>query len=144
MNYIFDTGPFIILFRHFYRERFPTLWEKFDSLIEEKTISSVREVKRELEIRDDKLKLWTKENKGIFTSPSIEEFEFVNEIFKIRHFQSLIKEKNRMTERPQADPFVIAKAFKNSSCVVTTEIYKPNASKIPNICEFFNIGWTDL
>lgn len=35
IKYVFDTGPLRNLFRYFYRERFPTLWERFDILVEE-------------------------------------------------------------------------------------------------------------
>jgi len=38
--YVFDTSPLSLLFRNFYRSRFPTLWEKFDELIVEKRIVS--------------------------------------------------------------------------------------------------------
>ena len=34
-----------------------------------------------------------------------------------------------------ADPFVIAKAAVNDAMVVTLETEKPNAVRIPNICE---------
>ena len=29
-------------------------------------------------------------------------------------------------------------------CVVTEEIYRPNAAKIPNVCEYFNIECINL
>lgn len=40
-----------------------------------------------------------------------------------------------MQGKPVADPFVIAKAKVVEGIVVTQEEYKPNAAKIPNICE---------
>ena len=35
---------------------------------------------------------------------------------------------------PVADPFIIAKAKANGLSVVTQEVYRENAHKIPNIC----------
>lgn len=31
-----------------------------------------------------------------------------------------------------------------NGCVVTTEKHTPNAAKIPNVCEYFQVEWTDL
>jgi hypothetical protein len=36
-----------------------------------------------------------------------EEMEFVVEIFKVKHFQSLIRKKEQLEGTPVADPFVI-------------------------------------
>ena len=45
----FDTNAFSQMFHSFYRNRFPTLWEKFDKLIENGKITSTREVARQIE-----------------------------------------------------------------------------------------------
>ena len=69
----------------------------------------------------------------------------VREIFKVEHFQQMIRYQERQKGKPVADPFVIARAFTLSEgCVVTTELLKPNAAKIPNICQHFGIDCTDL
>ena len=44
MKYVFDTSPFISLFKNFYPSTFVTLWKKFDALIDEGEIVSTREV----------------------------------------------------------------------------------------------------
>lgn len=49
MSYVFDTNAFSQLFHSYYRNRFPTLWEQFDELIEDGEITSTREVSREIE-----------------------------------------------------------------------------------------------
>jgi len=46
--YVFDTNCFIVLFNHFYLDRFPSLWERFDNLILDGDIISVREVYNEI------------------------------------------------------------------------------------------------
>jgi hypothetical protein len=58
--YVFDSGPLIVLFRHYYPERFPSLWQRFARAIGEGTIVSVREVSREIEGIDDRLSAWAR------------------------------------------------------------------------------------
>ena len=53
--YVFDSGPLIDLFRHYYRERFPSLWQQFDEMVEDGRITSTREVSNELEGHEDRL-----------------------------------------------------------------------------------------
>ena len=87
---------------------------------------------------------WAKENRKLFSTPSIEELQFVNEIFSISHFQQLIEKKKILSGRPVADPFVIAKAKHENAIVVTEEVYKENAAKIPNVCKHFKIECINL
>ena len=135
MIYVFDSNALIDLFKHFYRNRFPSLWEKFDWSVKEGEIISVREVFNEIEGYSDRLSEWTKSNRYFFQQPSTEELVFVAEIFKVSHFQSLVRVKERLQGKPVADPFVIAKAKAHSGCVITQETKKPHAAGIPNICE---------
>lgn len=144
MIYIFDSNVLINLFRNFYRRRFPSLWEKFDAYVESGQIVSVREVFNEIEGRDDKLSEWVKLNRSIFAQPSLEELAFVAEIFTVSHFQMLVRTEERLKGKPVADPFVIAKAKITQGCVVTDELLKPNAAKIPNVCKHFGVQYLDL
>jgi len=144
MIYVFDSDALIDLFRHFYLKRFPSLWDKFDQLVNEETIISVREVNNEISGHEDRLSLWVKKNPHLFQQPSRDELEFVAEIFKVPHFQSLIREKERLQGKPVADPFVIAKAKVHKGCVITQESKKQNAARIPNACEHFGIDCTNL
>lgn len=146
MNYVFDTSGLCIL-RNYFPSRFPTLWKGINSLIETGRLISVREAFNELEYFNDTkfIQEWAKENESIFCIPSKEETLFVAEIFKVKHFRSLISKKNLLTGRPVADPFVIAAAkAKKDTWVVTQEIKKKNAAKIPNICDHFHIKSTNL
>ena len=43
-----------------------------------------------------------------------------------------------------ADAFIIARAHAIGGTVVTMERFKPNAVKIPNICEHFKVPYLDL
>lgn len=144
MKYVFDSGPLIDLFRHYYPQRFPTLWENFGTVIGEGRISSVSEVLKELEGHEDALANWGKSNRHLFYAPQPEELDFVTTIFEVEHFQGLVKKKERLQGKPVADPFVIAKAMISGGCVVTTEKLKPNSAQIPNVCAHFKIECVNL
>lgn len=144
MIYVFDSSPLIVLFRHYYPKRFPSLWDKFNALVVKKKIVSVREVLNELKVREDRLLDWASNHRDLFPQPTISELEFVAEIFKITHFQTLIRKKERLQGTPVADPFVIARARLQRGCVVTQETLKANAANIPNVCKHFNIPCIDL
>lgn len=145
MIYVFDTSSIRSL-QHFYPSVFKTIWDGLDSLIQQKTLISPREVWNELErqnISDDVL-AWAKQSKRIFTTPSSVELQFVAQIFQIKHFQNLIGEQQRLKGTPVADPFVIACAKIKGGTVVTEEQLKPNAAKIPSVCAHFNVSCIDL
>lgn len=145
MIYVFDTSSIRSL-QHFYPSVFKTIWDGLDTLIQQKTLISTREVWNELErqnISADVL-AWAKQNKQIFTTPNAAELQFVAQILQIKHFQSLIGEQQRLKGTPVADPFVIACAKIKGGTVVTEEQLKPNAAKIPNVCAHFNVPCIDL
>lgn len=144
MVYVLDSGPLIDLFNHYYPDRFPSLWDKFESLITLKRVVSVDEVKNEIQGYGDRLSTWAKLNKEIFEVPLAEEFEFVSQIFAVPHFQSNIRKRELLTGTPVADPFVMAKAKIIGGCVVSQESKKPNSARIPNICEHFKIPYLNL
>lgn len=109
-------------------------------------ITSTREVGNEIKGHEDKLAEWFEENRrNVFVTPASAELEVVRQIFGVRHFQAMIRKKQRLEGRPVADPFVIARAkCLENSCVVTIEKHTPHAAKIPNVCEQFDVDWADL
>jgi hypothetical protein len=145
MMYVFDTNSFIVL-SHYFPERFPSFWTKLDELVLEGRMISVREVLNELSGMGIKPHMheWIQAHKAIFLPPSEEESMFVSAIFAVPHFQYLVNEKQRLKGTPVADPFVVASAKIKQGCVVTEEDKKPNAAKIPNVCEHFGIDCTNL
>lgn len=145
MIYVFDTSSFRVL-RNFYPARFPSFWDGFNPLVAQGDVVSVREVRRELELLLDKphLREWVTNHESLFLQPSSEEMGFVAKIFAIPHFQGLIGEKQRLNGSPVADPFVIASAKVRRGCVVNEERLRPNAAKIPNVCQHFGIQCTNL
>lgn len=126
--YVFDSDVLIHLFEYYYESRFPTLWKMFYKYVESEQIVSVREVRNEIDryrIKERRINKWIKQNPQVFTIPTLEEMQFVKEIFQVEHFQAIISQKNRLSGKPVADPFVIAKAKIISGTVVTNEANRP-------------------
>jgi hypothetical protein len=140
MNYVFDNGPLSSLFRNFYRNTFRSLWERFDELVANGRLTSVREVLREIEDGGPpNLAEWVADHPDLFPAPTATEGAFVARIYNVKHFQQNIEQKKILRGGRVADPFVIAKAATETRTVVTTEFFKPNAVKIPNICRHFEV-----
>ena len=140
MNYVFDNSPLSALFKNFYKRRFPTLWDLFDELTENGGIVSTREVAREIEEGGpENLRDWAKDRKNLFPTPKAAEGVFVARIYSVKHFQQNIERQKILKGGKNADPFVIAKAAVEKRAVVTMETLKPNAARIPNICDHFKI-----
>jgi hypothetical protein len=145
MPYVFDTSSFQVL-TNYYPEHFPTFWERFDKVVASGEAFSVREVHRELEflLKDRWIAEWIDKNKAIFRVPTGPETEFVAEIFTVPHFQALVGQKQRLRGSPVADPFIVASARVCGGCVVTEEVMKKEAAKIPNVCAHFGVSCTNV
>ena len=76
MIYILDTNIISLIFRFYYRERFPAFWENFYALVLEGRAGSVSEVEEELkrafglESAAEELK---RVQQGVFALPTSEE-----------------------------------------------------------------------
>ena len=144
MTYVIDTSVISALHRNYFRSRFITLWDRFDGLVANGRVTSTREVLRELEDHGGAAYEWAENNSDLFVTPDANESAFVVEIFSIPHFQSNIERQKLIRGGRNADPFLIARAAATSSSVLTMEKIKPNAAKIPNICQHFSIPCVDL
>jgi len=144
--YVFDTNSLSVILKHYYPERFPSLWIELNEMLTNEDIKLVRESYNEIMklSANDRPAQWAKENRRLFATPSVDELHFVNEIFAVPHFQQLIEKKKILSGRPVADPFVIAKAKLEDAIVVTEEEYKENAAKIPNVCKHFDVECINL
>lgn len=143
MIYVFDSNTLIKIFSHYYPDRFPSFWQKFDEYVNNGKIISVRTVKTELKDGSDSLASFVKDN-NIFATPTDQETSFIATIFQIKHFQDLISKKARLRGKEVADPYLIARAKILDGCVVTEEKFKPNAAKIPNVCQKFDVYCINL
>ncbi len=145
MVYVFDTSSIRVL-GNYYPDRFPTFWQRFDQAVENESGVSVGEVYHELktQVAKDWLRNWIDRRRAMFLVPKPEETAFVGRIFQVPHLQALVGEIQRLKGQPVADPFVIACARSRNGAVVTEEGNKPNAAKIPNVCEYFEVRWMNL
>ncbi|MCU7890274.1 MAG: DUF4411 family protein [Candidatus Thiodiazotropha sp. (ex Ustalcina ferruginea)] len=78
MIYVFDTSSIRSL-QHFYPRIFKSIWDELDTLVQNNSLISTREVYKELErqaVSEAVLK-WAKDNKALFTTPSASELQFV-------------------------------------------------------------------
>ena len=140
-KYVLDSG-FFVNSRIYYPEIFTSFWGKIDERIQAQTITSVMEVRKELENYGGKQKYllsWIKYYKSIFTEPTSDEQQKLKSIFEISAFRQLVDSKKQMRGGLCADPFVIAKAWATKSTVVTGELSAKGKVKIPDVCEHFNI-----
>lgn len=145
MIYVFDTNVFSQLFRSYYPDRFPSLWQQFDQLVANGQITSTDEVIRELEHRHViQAWEWANEKKHLFPPPTAAEAQFVAEIFQVKHFQQIISQKTLYKGGRNADPFIIARAATLGATVVTMEGKPKDGARIPNICEYFGIPCVSL
>ncbi|MYB13573.1 MAG: DUF4411 family protein [Rhodospirillaceae bacterium] len=143
--YVFDTSTFTQLFRSYYPDRFPTLWQHFDRLVDAGNVTSTREVRREIEDGPVRaLTEWAGRNTDLFPAPTSDEARFVSRIFQVTRFQQVIEQRKLLKGGKNADPFLIARAQTISGMVVTMESEPPNGVKIPNICRHFGINCTSL
>ncbi len=143
MPYVLDTGFFIIS-RDYYPDIFPGFWESMKEAAENGILFSVREVKKEIENYggpQEHLHNWIKSYINIFDAPTQGEVNRVREILGIPKFQHLIKQKDRLQDKPVADPFVIARAWEIGGTVVTRELLSKDekAPNIPNVCSHFGV-----
>lgn len=145
MIYVYDTSSFRAL-QHFYPKIFKTIWQNLDEMVSSGELISTKEVFTELNNQNVSQEIldWAKLNKSIFQTPQPNELSFVAQIFQVSHFQALISKQAALRGTPVADPFVIACAKIHNAVVVTEEQFKPNAAKIPNVCQHFGINCINL
>lgn len=148
MDYVLDTNTISQIYRFYYRDRFPSFWDRFIDLVVTGRAISVSEAEDELSRRsglDIAISDLKQMNPNFFSVPTPQEQQFISRIFAVPHFRGLISAKARAKGTPVADPFIIAKASTALGlCVVTEELFRPNAAAIPNVCHHFNIDCINL
>jgi hypothetical protein len=144
MVYVLDTSVLSALHRNYYRERFPSLWKLFDQMIVDGGFTSTREVFREIEDLGGAVLEWATKNQELFVVPNAKEGGVVATIYAVTHFQANMEKQKIYKGGKNADPFVVARAAVLGGTVVSMEKLRPNAAKIPNICQHFGVGCIDL
>jgi len=143
--YIFDTNVFLAL-GIITRLRFPTIWDKLDSLVNNNQLISVREVRRELNrlCSYDHISNWIDSNREIFVIPADEECDEVASILAREQYRGIVKRKNISNGFAVADPFLIAIAKVREGIIVTQETFIEGGARIPTICKDLNIQCINL
>lgn len=141
-TYIFDTGAWAVIFRHYPESTFPGLWSNFNTMVTAKRIFSSSEVLRELESFEDSVYKKAKGLTHVFSKPSPEELKIIKDL--ANKYKDLVSPRNINNGSPVADCHVLALAQVKSATIVTTERFKPNSQKIPNICDKIKVGCLDL
>jgi predicted nucleic acid-binding protein len=143
--YVLDTNVISALHKNYFRSRFVSLWKQFDELVADGKITSTREAYHELHDgvpgADTQ---WAKANAKLFATPDVNEAAFVSKIYSVSHFQANIEKQKLIRGGRNADAFIVARAYAIGGTIVTMEKLKPNAVKIPNICDHFKIPFLDL
>ena len=148
MPYVVDTNVFRTFFRYYDEEVTPELFSNLERMIADGNLISVKEVYHELEMQHQKNEEFMNKIKGfknIFEEPTKEEeIDILLQIYSKRNYKNNISEQNILMGKPVADAFLIAKAKVENGILVTAEKFSPNAAKIPNICEEFNIRYINF
>jgi hypothetical protein len=142
--YVIDTNSWCV-FGNYYPEVFASFWDELGDLAAAGRLVSCREVANELDYQNvaPHIDQWVGGHRELFGDPSEEEMRRAAQILAVPHFQQLIGEKQRLKGWPVADPWVVARGAALPGCVVTEEKLKPNAAKIPNVCEHFGVRYTN-
>lgn len=143
--YVLDTNSFRV-FSNYYPDSFPTFWDYIEGLVEDGQLVSCSEVARELELQSssEHLNEWVVAHPNVFLEPTEDEMAYVANIFQVAHFRQMIGQKQQLKGLPVADPFLVARGATQDACVVTEEAMKPNAAKVPNVCEHFGVASTNV
>lgn len=117
-----------------------------DVLAESGRLLSVKECVSEIESyhKDDFIKQWVKTHSKVFLPPTPAEAKIVADILKVPHFRALISQSALLKGKAVADPFLVASAVSRGAILVTEELEKPNAAKVPNGCKHFGAKFITL
>jgi hypothetical protein len=142
--YILDTNSFRV-FGNYYPEAFPSFWERIEGLAKDGRLVSCHEVAKELDVQNaaQHIDEWVRGHSELFAIPTADEMVLVAQILAIPHFQQLIGPQQRLRGLPVADPFLVARGMATGGCVITEESLKPNAARMPNVCEHFAVRYTN-
>lgn len=141
--YCVDTSSFVTIQRTYPLAVFLGLWERLSQLATEGRLAAPREAFNELKRGgDDEIFRWADDHRFIFRDPDAEQIEVAKEIVNDAQFQRLF---DIDSERPEADPFVIALAvvarrenpmFPEHWVVVADEgrVTPGRKPRIPDVC----------
>jgi hypothetical protein len=134
--YIYDTNAFRIV-EHYYPDRFPGFWKKFNALTKAGRIQSVREVHREIARAGwkDYMAEYFDQNANIFHEPCPKQLSTVGSIMRDPACQDLVRKKQWLEGAPVADSFLIAAGRHVTNAILVSQ----ETAKIPLVCSKFGV-----
>ncbi len=141
MNYSIDTSALLDGWVRWYPpDVFPSVWKRFDQLIEAGSAVASDEVLRELSRRDDEIHVWCKQRPKLFV-PLDDEIQYAT-LEVLNQFPRMVDQR---PGKNFGDPFVVALAKARKLTVVTGEIGgTQDRPKIPFVCQHFGIPCINL
>lgn len=145
-KYCLDTNVLIQAWQKYYSPKLCSdYWEILNNLGEQEKIFVPEEVYTEITKTDDDLSKWLKKSKLPIYNKTEKVIECWKEILNSNPNHQFLVDNTR--NRSLADPWVIAHAMNEKSCIVTKEDKttaanaKPNKIKIPDVCENIGVRW---
>jgi hypothetical protein len=129
-KYVIDTSALIDLKKDYPPEVFRGLWDKFNQLVRSRVIISVREVYNEVKKGSDFLLDWVDKYESCFLYPTAAELAIVGRLQN--EFEHLV---DYNSDRPNADPLVIASAETYKIKIIQHEQVQSNKHKIPFVAK---------
>lgn len=143
MTYCIDSCIFIDLNNLMPRDVWPSIWEAIEDLIASGQAFTCREVKTEIDKKDDELKAWLKaQPKGFVMHPSDQENQVVVDI--VNRYPGWVQQ-----QKNAADPWLVAHAHVHGRTLVTSERFKGPTPveanmKIPQVANEYGVQWLSL
>ena len=141
MAFCFDTSALLECWSRSYPiDIFPGLWSRFDEMIAGGEIVAPDEVHEEIKKKDDDLTKWVQSRSVMFAPLDAAVQRAASET--LTEFPELVK---ALSNRNQADPFVVGLARVRGVTVVTQERGGTKAKpRIPAVCEHFKVECIDV
>lgn len=147
-KYLLDANVFIQASNFYYpKDIFPGFWDWIEEQNQNKIITSIDFIQKELSHGNDELSEWAKtcDKKSWFLpeddeGTQIHMGEIANWIQEHDQFHDVAKEEFMRV----ADPWLIAKAKSSGTTIVTQEKSAPHSKKkiyVPDVCNHFNVPY---
>lgn len=133
--YVVDASIWISIHRNYPFDVAPGLWDLLNGLIASGRILSPTEVREEIASGTDELKAWSRAQPALYVELSPAEQALAADV--LADCPELI---DPDSEKPEADPFVVALGQSRGATVVTGERKKgPPCRQIEDVCEMRDV-----
>ena len=139
--YCLDTSAILFMADTYSADAFPDVWKRLAELAESEVVMAPREVRRELEKKEDNGALsWVKANTSLLRDLDADQSSVASDLVSSPRYRDLI---DLDAEFPDADPFVVALAvtcqvrsvlFTEPPAVVGIKSFRSRVS-ISDVCE---------